>query len=124
MRVDRASLGLHIAYMKNKNSYTFLKSLTPTLIVAASILAGLLGGAKIISNGVVEANRFQFSIGDEGRAQFFDSATGNLFYSSSSSWRRYTKGVQSGPKIIEDPYDWVWYLEHTKENLKEARELR
>lgn len=62
----------------NNSSFTFLKSLIPTLIVAASILVGLLSGAKIISNGVVEANRFQ--LGDwENGVFLFDSLSGGAY---------------------------------------------
>ena len=106
--------------MKNNNSYTFLKSLTPTLIVAASILGGLLGGAKIISNGVVEVNRFQFSETDDGSPIFFDSATGGLFFIGHRGWETDLRGYQSGPQRIGSPYDWVEYLEETKWELKDA----
>lgn len=117
MYIDSASLGLQIAHMKDNNSYTFLKSLTPTLIVAASILVGLLGGAKIITNGVVEANRFQIVDSDT----FFDSATGGLFIMTHTGWEPYLRGYQSGPQRIRCSYDWVEYLVETKWELKEAR---
>lgn len=114
MGVDSASLGLHIACMKDNNSYTFLKSLTPTLIVAASILVGLLGGAKIISEGVIEANRFQFSTSDEGGAKLFDSATGVYFRMNSGvGWVHYPKRYLLGLPPIGSTYDWVKYLEDT-----------
>jgi hypothetical protein len=103
--------------MTENNSYTFLKNLTPTLIVAASILVGLLGGAKIISNGVVEANRFQ--IIDSGT--FFDSATGGLFIMGHRGWEPYSKNYNYGSPWIDDVYDWVEYLEETKWELKDAR---
>ena len=103
--------------MTGNNSYTFLKNLTPTLIVAASILVGLLGGAKIISNGVVEANRFQIIDSET----FFDSATGGLFIMTRTGWEPYLRGYQPGPQRISIPYDWVEYLEETKWELKEAR---
>jgi len=98
--------------MKDNNSYTFLKSLTLTLIVAASILVGLLGGAKIISEGIIEANRFQFSTSDEGGAKLFDSATGNHFGILNYGWVRITKGYKT-EKPIRNVYDWVKYLEDT-----------
>ena len=117
MYIDSASLGLHIAHMKDNNSYTFLKSLTPTLIVAASILVGLLGGAKIITNGVVEANRFQVIDSET----LFDSATGGFLIMGFNGWEPYPKGYQSVPQRISILYDWVEYLEETKWELKEAR---
>ena len=118
MHVDNASSGLQIAHMKDNNpSFTFLKSLIPTLIVAASILTGLLGGAKVISNGVVEANRFQVIDSET----LFDSATGGLFIMTVTGWEHYLRGYQSGPRRISSPYDWVEYLEETKWELKDAR---
>ena len=59
-----------------------LQSLLPALIIALAVLAGLLGGAKIISNGVIEANRFQ--VIDAGA--FFDSATGGLYELNHLGW--------------------------------------
>ena len=98
--------------MKDNNSYTFLKSLTLTLIVAASILTGLLGGAKIISEGIIEANRFQFSTSHEGGTKLFDSATGNSFVFLNWGWVRAAKDYKT-EKPIRNVYDWVKYLEDT-----------
>jgi hypothetical protein len=69
-----------------------LQSLLPVFIIALAVLAGLLGGAKIISDGVVEANRFQ--VIDAGA--FFDSATGGLFHMSHRGWEPYSKNYKYG----------------------------
>ena len=99
--VDSTSLERQISCMTENNSFTFPKSLTPALIVATSILIGLLGGANIISNGVVEANRFQI-IDSES---FFDSATGGLFIMGHRGWEPYLKGQQSGQHNVSDYLD-------------------
>jgi len=93
------------------------QNILPALIVALAVFAGLLVGAKIISNGVVEANRFQI-IDSES---FFDSATGGLFHMvAHRGWEPYSKNYNYGAPWINDVYDWVEYLEETKWELKDA----
>ena len=85
-----------------------LQSLLPALIIALAVLAGLLGGAKIISNGVVEANRFQV-IGD---GAFFDSTTGGVFKKGRRGWEPLFQ-YQSTRNALKDldAYSWADYLE-------------
>lgn len=59
----------------------YLQSLLLALIIALAVLGGLLGGAEIISNGIIKANRFQFEAHDGG-ASVFDSFSGAIY-----SWR-------------------------------------
>lgn len=77
------------------------KNILPALIVALAVFAGLLVGAKIISNGVVEANRFQIIDSET----FFDSATGGLFIMGHRGWEPYLKGQQSGQNNVSDYLD-------------------
>ena len=95
-----------------------LQSLLPALIIALSVLAGLLGGAKIISNGVIRANRFQ--VIDAGA--FFDSATGGVFIDGHKGWEHHF-GHKYSPNTLRnlDVYSWVEYLEETKWEIKDAR---
>ena len=80
-----------------------LQSLLPALIIALAVLGGLLGGAKIISNGVVEANRFQFGGGEEGIV-VFDSLSGGVY----SFWPRINRwklvGGESYGSVSNAPY--------------------
>jgi len=64
-----------------------LQSLLPALIIALAVLAGLLGGAKIISDGVIQANRFQLEEWEKG-VFLFDSLSGGAFSfkSYSNNW--------------------------------------
>ena len=94
-----------------------LQSLLPALIIALAVLAGLLGGAKIISNGVIQANRFQ----DDVNGGFFDSATGGLYRISHSGWSPTLKSYRELPFNINEPWEWVEYLEETKTLIKDAR---
>jgi hypothetical protein len=95
-----------------------IQSLLPALIIALAVLAGLLGGAKIISSGVVEANRFQ--VIDAGT--FFDSATGRVFTAGRRGWDPLF-GHQYLLNTLKnlDVYSWVEYLEETKWEIKDAR---
>jgi len=99
-----------------------LQGLLPALIIALAILAGLLGGAKIISTGVVEANRFQFVETDETTARFFDSATGRVYIEGRRGWEPLF-GHQSSLNTLKSPdvNSWVEYLEETKWEIKDAR---
>ena len=95
-----------------------LQRLLPALVVALAVLVGLLGGAKIISSGVIEANRFQV-IGD---GAFFDSATGGVFKKGRRGWEPLFQ-YQSARNALKDldAYSWVEYLEETKWEIKDAR---
>ena len=99
-----------------------IQSLLPALIIALAVLAGLLGGSKIISNGIVEANRFQFVETDETTARFFDSATGRVYKAGHRGWEPLF-GHQSPLNTLKNPdvYSWVEYLEETKWEIKDAR---
>ena len=83
-----------------------LQSLLSALIVALALLAGLLQGAKIISNGIVEANRFQFAIENDGDRWCFDSVTGIVFLGHGRVWRNF-----SYPRMpdIESVSEWADY---------------
>ena len=95
-----------------------LQSLLPALIIALAVLGALLGGAKIISNGVIEANRFQFV----ETGAFFDSATGGVFIDGHKGWE-HRFGHKYSPNTLKnlDVYSWVEYLEETKWEIKDAR---
>jgi hypothetical protein len=94
-----------------------LQSLLPALIIALAVLAGLLGGAKIISNGVIQANRFQ--VIDAGA--FFDSATGGVFQKGLRGWEpRFSHQSSRNALKHLDAYSWVEYLEETKWEIKDA----
>ena len=96
-----------------------LKSFLPALIVALAVMIGLLGGAKIISNGIVEANRFQFIEVHEEQPKFFDTATGAVysFYRDKWSTRYDRHGIGIGE--IKSAGNWVRYLERTKQLIKD-----
>jgi hypothetical protein len=98
-----------------------LQSLLPALIIALAVLAGLLGGAKIISDGVVEANRFQVI---DART-FFDSATGGVFTLSFAGWEplEHLSEHYLFYGNINSPKLWVEYLWLTKEHLKKAEDF-
>ena len=80
-----------------------LQSLLPALIIALAVLGGLLSGAKIISNGVIEANRFQFRFYDEA-CLVFDTSSGGIysFWQSSNSWNLW--GGESYGSVSDHPY--------------------
>ena len=98
-----------------------LFSLFPAIIVALAVLGGLLGGAKIISNGIVEANRFQAIDADT----FFDSATGGVFTLSFTGWEppKWLSGHHLSYGNINSPKLWVEYLHLTKKHLKRAKDF-
>ena len=102
--------------MTENNSYTFLKNLTPTLIVAASVLIGLLGGAKIVSEGIQEANRFQFINTDDNVPMLFDSANGTVLGLTSVGWNRLPRSED--PENISGTLGWVRYLKKAERHLK------
>jgi hypothetical protein len=86
-----------------------LQSLLPALIIALAVLGGLLEGAKIISNGIVEASRFQFALENDGTRWCFDSVTGIVFWGNSRGvWRNFS---YSRMPDIESVSDWANYLE-------------
>ena len=98
-----------------------LQSLLPALIIALAILAGLLGGAKIISDGVVEANRFQVIADGEHSPDFYDTVTGGLYSLGPKGWKvhRYLRDYRVSD--IDSGRDWVKYLEQTKFMVNRAR---
>ena len=95
-----------------------LQNLVPAFIIALAVLAGLLGGAKIISNGIVEANRFQF-ITNEDSPMLFDRESGAVFSNWDGNWE--TGYNYAEYREINDVRDWVRYLKWVEEKLKEAR---
>ena len=86
----------------------YLEEHLHVLIIALAVLVGLLGGAKIISNGIVEANRFQFLVGES--PVLFDSETGAVFKCSSTNnwWTKYD--IEKEHSKIYDEEDWIEYL--------------
>lgn len=103
---------------KLQSLLTVLKEHLHALIIALAVLVGLLGGAKIISNGIVEANRFQF-VADEDSPMFFDRESGAVYSNWGGPWGT---GYNYGEyREINDVRDWVRYLKWVEEKLKEAR---
>ena len=93
-----------------------LQSLLPALIIALAVLAGLLGGAKIISNGVVEANRFQFELNPH--AIVFDSFSGGIYRENGKGWYLLGESYGSVRKLsqgIDDFLDPDWDKKKMKE---------
>lgn len=98
-----------------------LQNLLPALVVALAVLGGLLGGAKIISNGVIEANRFQVIKNGEYSPDFLDTATGGLYSLSPQGWRVHKYLTDYRVRDIDSGRDWVMYLERTKFMVNQAR---
>ena len=99
-----------------------LQNLVPAFIIALAVLAGVLGGAKIISNGIVEANRFKFVQANEMRPKFFDTATGAVYEYSSGKWKsNYGQYSYKDFDTIDGISNWVWSLNYFEEELKKAR---
>ena len=105
----------------NKVGMKNIQSLLPALIVALAVLGGLLGGAKIISDGVIQANRFQFVEAHEKSPKFFDTATGAVYVIGSWGWEHYLDDNHSLGVEIRDAYEWVSGLENAKQLIKDAR---
>ena len=103
---------------KLQSLLTVLKEHLHALIIALAVLVGLLGGAKIISNGIVEANRFQF-VSHEKTPKLFDRESGAVYSNYYGIWEtEYNYGEY---REINDVRDWVRYLKWVEEKLKEAR---
>jgi hypothetical protein len=96
-----------------KDGMKILQSLLPALIVSLALLVGLLVGAKIISNGIVEANRFQFAITGDNDTKCFDSVTGYVFRWNGLSWEAASGsgGYKDYISRIRSAGDWANYVE-------------
>lgn len=97
---------------------TVLKEHLHALIIALAVLVGLLGGAKIISNGILEANRFQF-VSHEKTPKLFDRESGAVYSNYYGIWE--TEYNHKDYSEIRDVSDWLMYLEWAKEEIKDAR---
>jgi hypothetical protein len=101
----------------------YLEEHLHVLIIALAVLVGLLGGAKIISNGIVDANRFQF-VGGEENPSFFDTKTGAVckYYHNYYWYTNFDSDHRTdSEREIESVEDWVNYLRWADEALKDAR---
>ena len=100
----------------------YLEEHLHVLIIALAVLVGLLGGAKIISKGIVEANRFQFFVGES--PVLFDSETGVVFKCSSTNnwWTKYN--IEKKHRWIEDEEGWIQYLIWAEETTQFLKDLK
>tara|TARA_B110001450_G_C17499820_1_gene431812 strand:- start:265 stop:609 length:345 start_codon:yes stop_codon:yes gene_type:complete len=101
----------------------FLQSTLSVFIIVLAVLAGLLGGAKIISNGIIEANRFQFVDVQGELPKFFDTATGLVYEyemgNECASWGTNSIEWPENKRMnIFTVMDWVKYSNWTKKELK------
>ena len=100
---------------KIQSLLTVLKEHPHALIIALAVLTGLLGGAKIISNGILEANRFQF-VSHEKTPMLFDTKSGAVFHYFGTEWSTlYDRGANGE---IDSVNDWVRYLKWAEEETK------
>lgn len=103
----------------NKLGMRILQSTLSVFIIVLAVLAGLLGGAKIISNGIIEANRFQFVDVQGELPKFFDTATGFVYeYEKGNDYGKWTTDGVKQPGSIWTVLDWVKYSNWTKKELK------
>jgi hypothetical protein len=97
-----------------------------SILVAGAILLGFYLGAKIISTGLVEANRFQF-ISNEHFSAVFDSLSGAAYRLGDDGWIAVPKSypymnsrMGYNDRLIQPKIDnpIKWYIFKTNEFWK------